>query len=83
MEKRNFLGSASAFLGDFQPNELYFMGVSDASNVIRSIVLYNHAEFGDVIGLDDLRFATVVPEPSILILMAIVGIVLARYRWQG
>jgi hypothetical protein len=61
------LGSADSVNQNFQQNNLYFLGVSDVDNVIRSLVitLNNKSGIGDVIGIDDIRFAPV-PEPSTL-----------------
>ena len=72
------LGMASAVQSNFQRNGIYFMGVSESANVIRSLVFTqtNPINKGDVIGIDDITFAkgAQIPEPGTL---AIFGLGLA------
>lgn len=61
------LGSAAGLLNNFQQNNLYFLGVSDTSSTIGSIVWeYSNSQFsGDTYGFDNIVFAstaTAVPE---------------------
>jgi hypothetical protein len=68
----NSLGSALSVDQNFQNYRNYFMGVSDASNSIRSLVFsYSGADTGDTIGIDDIRFAVAVPEPVSLALLGL------------
>jgi hypothetical protein len=68
------LGLFDAAQFNFQQNGLYFMGVTNSDAAIRSIRLINPAGSSDIIGVDNIRFATrstsgVVPEPVSLALM--------------
>jgi len=74
----NLLGLANAVAQNFQQDRLYFMGVSDTSNMIRSIVLSHDGALNDVIGLDDIRFA--VPEPATITLFGLGVMALIRRR---
>ena len=53
------LGSGTSIVANLQPTNLYFMGVTDPDNVIRSVVFshINPAGQGDTIGVDDILFA--------------------------
>jgi len=75
------LGSALSVNQNFQQNRLYFMGVSDSANVIRSIQFsYSGAGTGDTMGIDDIRFATgAIPQPAALLLVAL-GLTLGVLR---
>jgi len=53
------LGSFSSINMNLQPNSLYFMGIADDTNSIRSMVFsYSGAGTGDTIGIDDIKFAS-------------------------
>ena len=54
----NLLGTFTAAGYNMQPNHLYFMGAASTSNNIRSIVFTNQGGAGDIIGLDNVQFAT-------------------------
>ncbi len=74
-----FLGSADAVRDDFQPDNLYFMGLAESSNVIGSAVFTRGSDADrDTIGIAGIEFAsfaggTSVPEPSALLLAAVPG----------
>jgi len=82
------LGSASSVNQNFQNNRLYFMGVSDNANDIRSIQFtYSGSGTGDSIGIDNIRFATAgnvaaVPEPASLLLLGTGVAAIARRRYR-
>lgn len=70
------LGTAFALLNsNFQPNHLYFIGLSSTENEIGSVVFSdNSGSTSDVIGVDNLRYARIpaappIPEPSSVVLM--------------
>jgi hypothetical protein len=70
------LGTFNAVGYNFQPNNLYFMGAISTSNDIRSLVFTSTGGGGDVIGLDNVEFATTgiptgVPEPGALGLLGL------------
>lgn len=71
------LGTGTAVSQNFQNNHLYFMGVSDSTNVIRSIQIFHSGPpTGDTVGFDDIRFATAaqvsaVPAPAGAILFGL------------
>ena len=70
------LGSFTSVQFNFQPNNLYFMGVTSSSGDIGSLVLSRATDnTGDVVGIDNIEFAKggAVPEPSSLILGLIGG----------
>ncbi|MBC8240640.1 MAG: PEP-CTERM sorting domain-containing protein, partial [Alphaproteobacteria bacterium] len=74
--------SALSVNQNFQANNLYYMGVSDASNTIRSVVFsYSGAGTGDRIGIDNILFAQV-PEQATLTLfgLGLLGLGFARRR---
>jgi len=52
------LGTFTAAAYNLQPNHLYFMGAASTSNNIRSMVFTNAGGGGDVLGLDNVEFAT-------------------------
>jgi hypothetical protein len=63
----NSLGIATSVAFNYQPNNLYFMGVTSDSGGIQSVVFTDvSTSTGDVIGLDDIWFATAgdVPPPQ-------------------
>ncbi len=76
-DKGVFLGSADAVHEDFQPDNLYFMGLAESSNVIGSAVFTRGSDADrDTIGIAGIEFAsfaggTAVPEPSALLLAAV------------
>jgi hypothetical protein len=82
------LGSASVYdLLNFQNNKMFYMGVSDPANEIRSVVFsYNGYSTGDNIGIDNIAFATgeavKVPEPGTIVLLGLglMGAGLARRK---
>jgi len=52
------LGSFSSINMNLQPDSLYFMGIADDTNSIRSMVFsYNGDPLSDIIGIDDIKFA--------------------------
>jgi hypothetical protein len=52
------LGSGTSVVENLQPTNLYFMGVTDPDNVIRSVVFSHTNTTGDTIGIDDIRIGT-------------------------
>jgi hypothetical protein len=66
------LGLFHAAQFNFQPNGLYFMGVTSSAGDIRSVVFNDLANTSqDIIGLDNLRFAAqAAPEPSTLLMLS-------------
>lgn len=57
---------------NFNPNNLYFMGLSSSVNEIKSFRISGswQAAFGDNVGFDDFRFAQV-PEPATMCLLGL------------
>ena len=69
----NLLGTMSSVAFNFQPNNMYFMGVTNNVANIRSVVFSDvNSVTGDTTGIDDLVYAesTTVPEPTSLVLIA-------------
>lgn len=78
----NLLGDVSFTApANFQQNGLFFLGVTDAANVIRSVRFTHSGTLADEIGIDDIRFATVVPEPATATLVAL-GLVGIGLYWR-
>jgi hypothetical protein len=75
------LASFSGLNLNFQPDNLYFMGVASTAGDIRSIrIVRSNDDTGDTIGLDNLVFATpaAVPEPASI---GLFGAGLAALGW--
>lgn len=82
------LGSATVYdFLNFQVNNMFYMGVSDATNQIRSVVFtYAGTVKNDDIGIDNIAFATItstsVPEPTTVALigLGLLGVVASRNK---
>jgi hypothetical protein len=70
------LGTFTAASFNFQMNNLYFMGVVSTINDIGSVVFTNVGTYGDYVALDNVRFATGIPEPASLALVIGGGLLL-------
>ncbi|WP_303289407.1 PEP-CTERM sorting domain-containing protein [Marinobacter sp. SS5-14b] len=83
------LGSYGSYAANFQPNNMYFMGVLSDALDITSIVISDDGALGDSIGYDNLRVVTggtvQVPEPGSLALLGLglVGFGVARRKARG
>jgi hypothetical protein len=71
------LGLFSSVAFNFQPNNLYFMGIVSTDNNIRSIIFRDvNSSTGDTTGIDDIRFAVQanqpIPEPSTMTIWTLV-----------
>ena len=81
----SLLGTFDAAGFNFQPNHLYFMGISSSGGDVGSIVLSQLANSsGDVIALGNIEYgvpASTVPEPSaIILLLPVVAMIGILYR---
>ncbi|MBU0995864.1 MAG: PEP-CTERM sorting domain-containing protein [Proteobacteria bacterium] len=82
------LGSFSSFNQNYQMNHIYFMGLISDSNDIMSVVFTDfNGGTGDVIGVDDIVFATSsssspapVPEPATMLLLGFGLVAIAGFR---
>lgn len=82
------LGLFSNAQFNFQANNVYFMGVTSSDNDIRSLVVSHNGQLSDIVGLDDIVFATTsndVPEPGTLALFGVglAGLGFARRKRVG
>jgi hypothetical protein len=80
------LGSFNSVNFNFQPNNLYFMGITSSGADIGSLVFTRGTdETGDELGIDNIQFATgggIVPEPSSLALGLIGSLGALSYSWR-
>ena len=72
----SFIGSVTGVHFNFQPNNMYFMGVESTDGDIRSITFSRGSDStGDIIGIDNIESAVLssrpVPEPTTLALIGI------------
>jgi hypothetical protein len=83
------LGRFNASALNFQLNNLYFMGLADTQDSIRSVVLSGPGLFGDTVYIDQIAFARLgtepetVPEPLGVLAIAVCGLGLTlrcKYR---
>lgn len=61
----NSLGVVTSAPFNYQPNNLYFMGITSDAGDIRSIVFTDvNTQTGDTMGLDDILYAPAAPAPA-------------------
>ena len=75
------LGSAAAPAYNFQPNHLLYLGVVSSDWDIRSLRLTDPGALADQIGVDDIRFATVIPEATSLVTWSLLGVLGLAVTW--